>query len=79
MKELILELKTATSLLNKRSEIIEFRIIIIKKELELGHALESNGRKYYLGEKLDEEHLKGRKYELKCLEEEMDRLYPKAF
>ncbi len=61
-----LHLNTAIQLMKKAEDKIKARILIVEKEIEIGHELVCNGRDYTRGDKLDTDQLNGRKYMLEC-------------
>lgn len=63
-----------------KEQVTRMYIDVLNKEIELGHALTRElGCKYVLGEKLDDEDLKGRKYQLSQREKELEQLLPLPF
>ena len=63
-----------------REQVTRMYIDVLKKEIELGHALTREvGCKWVLGEKLDIDEIKGRKYQLSQREKELEQLSPLPF
>lgn len=63
-----------------KEQVTRMYIDVLKKEIELGHALTREvGCKWVLGEKLDIDEIKGRKYQLKQREKELEQLSPLPF
>ena len=63
-----------------KEQVTRMYIDVLKKEIELGHALTREvGCKWVLGEKLDIDEIKGRKYQLSQREKELEQLSPLPF
>ena len=63
-----------------KEQVTRMYIDVLKKEIELGHALTREiGCKWVLGEKLDVDEIKGRKYQLSQREKELEQLSPLPF
>ena len=72
-----LHLNTAIQLMKKAEDKIKARILIVEKEIEIGHELVCNGRDYTRGSKLESEQLKGRYYMLECYKKDLAALEEK--
>lgn len=76
-KKPILQFRTGTL---TKEEICQMHIDILKHEIATGNALYREiGNKWYEGEKLDEDDLKGRRYQLSQREKELEQLLPLPF
>jgi hypothetical protein len=63
-----------------KEQVTRMYIDVLKKEIELGHALTREiGCKWVIGEKLDVDEIKGRKYQLSQREKELEQLSPLPF
>lgn len=73
----VLQFRTGTL---SKEEICRMHIDVLNHEIATGNALNREiGNKWYEGEKLDEDDLKGRKYQLSQREKELEQLSPLPF
>lgn len=69
-----------TFIVMSRIEYVKSQIIILEKEIESGCEYNHTfGMRYEKGKALDEEQFKGRKYQLKIYEAELEKLEPSPF